>query len=125
LVLHSLLAFSLSLSHCLAIDSNLGLTEKKSSLSSKLLNMASLSLSLPLRGKSLMDIESPKPSPTKPSAAQAAFQQSNLGRISNVEEVINVLKSDEEEYLQLIKVLCLSLSVSLSLCSLRRRKRRN
>jgi hypothetical protein len=81
--------------------------------------MASLSLSI--RGKSQMDIESPMASPMKPSPAQA-FQHSNLGRISNVEEVINVLKSDEEEYLQLIKV---PLPHPPPLTSMSRRKKRS
>lgn len=47
----------------------------------------------------------------KPSPAQA-FQNSKLGHISNVEEVINVLKSDEEEYLQLLKVPIILTSIS-------------
>lgn len=58
-----------------------------------------------------MDIQSPTTSPMKPSPAQA-FQNSKLGHISNVEEVINVLKSDEEEYLQLLKVPIILTSIS-------------
>lgn len=57
--------------------------------------------SLPLRGKSLMDIEPPPLPPQK----GLQFLESEVGRVSNVEEVINVLKSDEEEYYQMIKVI--------------------
>lgn len=67
-----------------------------------------------------MDIESPMNSPIKKSPANA-FQHSDLGRISNVEEVINVLKSDEEEYQQLIKVIQHSIS---SHCFNRKKRRK-
>lgn len=65
--------------------------------------------SLPLRGKSLMDIEPPP----LPAEKGLKFLESEVGRVSNVEEVINVLKSDEEEYLQMIKVIFNILNILL------------
>jgi hypothetical protein len=69
-------------------------------------------------------------SPTKqPLNRAAAFQQSELGNISNVEEVINVLKTDEDEYQQLIRVSYSSslspLSLPLMVVSALRKRRRS
>mmetsp|Transcript_2780 Transcript_2780/g.4185 ORF Transcript_2780/g.4185 Transcript_2780/m.4185 type:complete len:1583 (-) Transcript_2780:264-5012(-) len=75
---------------------NLGLTQKKSTLSRKLLSMATVPL---IRGASMQESSS---SPM-PQDRHQQFQKSDAGRTSNVDDVLSVLKSDEDVRRELIR----------------------